>query len=185
MTAERYFEDDIVTRLREFLTVAFGAENVEANIVWLETALGSGKRKSLRDYFLSDFYADHLKTYSRRPIYWQVSSPRSGFSALFYLHRYTPSTLGVIHHNYAEELLGKLQARLDTIEHALPTAGKREAVQLSKERGAVTAQRREVRDWIDASLFPLASAEIPLDLDDGVKENYRKLAGVVKKVTGL
>jgi methylase of polypeptide subunit release factors len=185
ITAERYFEDDIVTYLREFLTVAFGAKNVEANIAWLEAAIGSGKRKSLRDYFLSDFYADHLKTYSRRPIYWQVSSPRSGFSALFYLHRYTPSTLGVIHHNYGEELLGKLQARLDTIEHALPTAGRREAVQLSKERDAITAQRREVRDWIDASLFPLASAEIPLELDDGVKANYHKLAGVVQKVTGL
>jgi hypothetical protein len=185
ITAERYFEDDIVTRLREFLTVAFGAENVEANIAWLETAIGSGKRRSLRDYFLGDFYADHVTTYSGRPIYWQVSSPRIGFSVLFYVHRYTPSTLGVIHHNYAEELLGKLQARLDTIEHALQTAGKREAVQLSKERDAVTAQRREVRDWIDASLFPLASAEIALELDDGVKENYRKLAGVVEKVTGL
>jgi Eco57I restriction-modification methylase len=185
ITAEQYFEDDIVTRLREFLTVAFGPANLEANIVGLETALGSGKRKSLRDYFLNDFYTDHVKTYSKRPIYWQVCSPRGGFSALFYLHRYTPSTLGIIHQNFAEELLDKLEARLDTIEHALPTADKREAIQLSKERDAITAQRREIRDWIDTSLFPLASTEMPLDLDDGVKHNYPKLAGVVKKVTGL
>ncbi|KAA0021558.1 BREX-1 system adenine-specific DNA-methyltransferase PglX [Antrihabitans cavernicola] len=185
ITAERYFEDDIVARLRQFLAVAFGAEHLEANVSWLEHALGSGRRKNLRDYFLNDFYADHLKTYSSRPIYWQVSSPNGGFSALFYLHRYTPATLGLIHQNYAEELLGKLQARLDTIEHALPSADKREATQLGKERDRLTVQRREVRDWIDKALFPLASAEIALDLDDGVKQNYPKLMGVVKKVTRL
>ncbi len=185
ITAERYFEDDIVTRLREFLAIAFGAEHVEANISWLEYSLGCGKRRNLRDYFLNDFYADHVKTYSKRPIYWQVSSPKAGFSALFYLHRYTPATLGLIHQDYAEELLGKLKARLDTIEHALPSADRREATQLARERDMLTAQRREVRDWIDDALFPLASAEIPLDLDDGVKQNYPKLNGVVKKVTGL
>ena len=46
--------------MREFLAVAFGKENVEANVAWLEFALGSGKRKSLRDYFLKDFYNDHV-----------------------------------------------------------------------------------------------------------------------------
>jgi len=185
ITAERYFEDDIVTRLREFLAVAFGAEHVEANVSWLEHALGLGKRKNLRDYFLNDFYGDHVQTYSKRPIYWQVSSPKGGFSGLFYLHRYTPATLGLIHQDYAEELLGKLKARLATIEHALPSADRREATQLARERDMLTAQRREVRDWIDEALFPLASAEIALDLDDGVKQNYPKLRGVVKKVTGL
>lgn len=185
ITAERYFEDDIVTRLRQFLAAAFGAENVEANIAWLEHALGSGSRKSIRDYFLGDFYTDHVKTYSKRPIYWQVSSPKGGFNALFYLHRYTPATLGLIHQSYAEDVIHKITARLATIEHALPTAEKREATRLGKERDTLTARRREIRDWIDDALFPLATAEVSLDLDDGVKQNYPKLAGVVKKVTGL
>lgn len=188
ITGDRYFEDDIVARLREFLSVAFGAENVEANVSWLEHALGSGSRKSLRDYFLKNFYDDHLKAYSKRPIYWQVSSnakPEKGFNALVYLHRYTPATLGLVHQNYAVELLDKLDARLDTIEHALLTAGKSEATKLAKERDLLTAQRREIRDWTHNTLFPLASAEIELDLDDGVKQNYPKLKGVVRKVTGL
>ncbi len=185
ITAEHYFEDDIVTRLRQFLSAAFGSENVEANIAWLEHALGSGKRKDIRDYFLSDFYADHVKTYSKRPIYWQVSSPKGGFNALFYLHRYTPATLGLIHQGYAEDVIHKIEARLATIEHALPTAEKREATRLGKERDTLAARRREIRDWIDDALFPLATAEVALDLDDGVKQNYPKLHGVVKKVTGL
>jgi len=185
ITGDRYFEDDIVTRLREFIAVAFGTEHVEANVSWLEHALGSGRHKGLRDYFINEFYADHNKTYSKRPIYWQVSSLKGGFNALFYLHRYTPATLGLIHQKYAEELLDKLQARLNTIGHALRSADKREATQLAKERDQLTARRREIRTWIDDRLFPLASAEISLDLDDGVKQNYPKLAGVVKQVTGL
>ncbi|MBM4589635.1 BREX-1 system adenine-specific DNA-methyltransferase PglX [Rhodococcus hoagii] len=188
ITAEHYFEDDIVARMREFLAVAFGKENVEANVAWLEFALGSGKRKSLRDYFLKDFYNDHVKMYCKRPIYWQVSSnPKTdkGFNALFYLHRYTPATLGLIRENYANQMTDKQQARLETIEHALPTAGKAEATKLSKERDQLTAQRRELRDWITHKLFPLSTAEIALDLDDGVKQNYAKLKDVLRKVPGL
>ncbi|WP_425004475.1 BREX-1 system adenine-specific DNA-methyltransferase PglX [Mycolicibacterium sp. S3B2] len=185
VTAEHYFEDDIVARLRQFLSAAFGSENVEANIAWLEHALGSGKRRDIRDYFLSDFFGDHVKTYSKRPIYWQVSSPKGGFNALFYLHRYSPATLGLIHQGYAEDVIHKIEARLATIEHALPTAEKREATRLGKERDTLAARRREIRDWIDDALFPLATAEVDLDLDDGVKQNYPKLHGVVKKVTGL
>lgn len=185
ITAERYFEDDIVARLRQFLAAAFGAENVEANIAWLEHALGSRSRKDIRDYFLGDFYADHVKTYSKRPIYWQVSSPKGGFNALFYLHRYTPATLGLIHQSYAEDVIHKITARLATIEHALPSAEKREATQLGRERDTLERRRREIRDWIDDALFPLATAEVSLDLDDGVKCNYPKLAGALKKVTGL
>ncbi|MGQ4599528.1 BREX-1 system adenine-specific DNA-methyltransferase PglX [Nocardia sp. R6R-6] len=188
ITAEHYFEDDIVARMREFLAVAFGKENVEANVAWLEYALGSGKRKLLRDYFLKDFYNDHVKMYSKRPIYWQVSSnskTEKGFNALFYLHRYTPATLGLIRENYANQMTDKQQARLETIEHALPTAGKAEATKLSKERDLLTTQRREIREWINTKLFPLSTAEVELDLDDGVKKNYPKLQDVLRKVSGL
>lgn len=188
ITSEHYFEDDIVARLREFLKVAFGPENVESNVSWLEFALGSGKRKPLRQYFLKNFYDDHLQMYSKRPIYWQVSSnPKTdkGFNALFYLHRYTPATLGLIRQGYANELIDKQQARLETIEHALPSAGKAEATKLSKERDVLTAQQREIKEWITTKLFPLSTAEVVLDLDDGVKQNYPKLNGVVRKVSGL
>ncbi|MEV5836773.1 BREX-1 system adenine-specific DNA-methyltransferase PglX [Nocardia sp. NPDC052112] len=185
ITAERYFEDDIATRLREFLSAAFGAEHVDANVSWLENALGSGKPMPLRKYFLDKFYSDHVQMYSKRPIYWQVSSPKGNFNALFYLHRYIPATLGLIHQNYAEEYCIKLEARVEHIDHALLTAPKGEATKLRKEREQLGVELREVRTWIDSHLFPAATAEIELDLDDGVKQNYPKLAGVVKKVSGL
>lgn len=188
ITSTAYFEDDIVSRVREFLSVAFGEENLTANVNWIEHALGSGKRKDLRQYFLKDFYTDHLKMYSNRPIYWQVSSnakPDKGFNALIYLHRYTPATLGIVRENYANDMLDKQQARLTTIEHALDSADKAEATRLRKEQDALTLMQREIQDWVTTTLFPLSTAEIALDLDDGVKQNYPKLGAVLKHVKGL
>ncbi|KXP14869.1 BREX-1 system adenine-specific DNA-methyltransferase PglX [Tsukamurella pseudospumae] len=189
ITENEYFPDDILSRIREFLSVAFGEENLTANVSWIEHALGLGKRKDLRQYFLKDFYADHLKMYSNRPIYWQVSSnskqPNKGFNALVYLHRYTPTTLGIVRENYANDMLDKQEARLTTIAHALDTADKSEARDLIKEQDELTRVRREVQDWVTTTLFPLSTAEIALDLDDGVKQNYPKLGAVLKYVKGL
>lgn len=89
------FEDDIVTRFRRLLSVAFGKENLAANIAYIEQVLG----KSIRKYFVNDFYNDHVKMYSNRPIYWQYSSQtnnKGSFKALVYLHRYTPKTTNVV-----------------------------------------------------------------------------------------
>ena len=66
------FEDDIVTRFRRFLEVAFGKENLAANIAYIEQVLG----KSIRKYFVNDFYNDHVKMYSSRPIYCLWSNKR-------------------------------------------------------------------------------------------------------------
>ncbi|TWS24838.1 BREX-1 system adenine-specific DNA-methyltransferase PglX [Tsukamurella sputi] len=188
ITGAAYFLDDIVSRVHEFLGVAFGEENITANVSWIEHALGSGKRKDLRQYFLKDFYADHLKMYSNRPIYWQASSHKQtekGFNALIYLHRYTPATLGILRENYANDMLDKQEARLTTIEHALDTADKAEATRLRKEQATLTEMRRDLQDWVTTTLFPLSTAEIELDLDDGVKQNYPKLGAVLKYVRGL
>lgn len=82
-----WFEDDIVGKTREFLRVAFGEENFEANLRFVEDSLGV---KTLRDYFItrggkSKFYDDHVKRYKKRPIYWLFSSPKGSFNALIYL----------------------------------------------------------------------------------------------------
>jgi len=61
-----------------------GEATLRENLRFIEESLG----KDLRKYFLTDFYKDHLQTYKKRPIYWMVQSPKKGFSALVYLHRW-------------------------------------------------------------------------------------------------
>ncbi|WP_261863086.1 BREX-1 system adenine-specific DNA-methyltransferase PglX [Psychrobacter sp. JCM 18900] len=43
----------------------------------------------------------------------------------------------------------------------------------------------EMEDYEREVLYPLATKQIEIDLDDGVKVNYPKFGKALKKVTGL
>lgn len=93
-----YLLDDIVGRFVEFVRVVSGEETLEENLDFIANALGSrgtSSREIIRNYFLRDFYKDHLKIYQKRPIYWLFDSGKQdGFKALIYMHRYDEDTIG-------------------------------------------------------------------------------------------
>ena len=178
-----WFEDDIVARTREFLSVTFPESTVTENLRFIEESLG----KDIRKYFCSDFYKDHLQTYKKRPIYWLVQSPKKGFSCLIYLHRYTKDTLNLVLNNYFRPYLQKLEARLaqlglDQLNDDLPA---RERTAARKEAEKITKVLKECQVWEQDALLPLAQQRIELDLDDGVKVNYLKLQDVLAPIPGL
>ena len=98
ITSEEYFTDDIVNRFVEFVKIVYGAQTLEENLDFIAQALGNkgdSSREVIRNYFLKDFYADHLKVYQKRPIYWLFDSGKqNGFKALIYMHRYNADTIG-------------------------------------------------------------------------------------------
>jgi len=170
------FEDDIVTRFRRFLTVAFGKENLAANIAYIEQVLG----KSIRKYFVNDFYNDHVKMYSNRPIYWQHSSQTSNkgsFKALVYLHRYTPKTTNVVL-NYLRDYANKIADIADSLEHSDRAADQKQAAKLRK---AVL----ECKDYEDQTLYPLATRNLEMDLDDGVLVNYLRMGKALRSIPAI
>ena len=170
------FEDDIVTRFRRFLTVAFGKENLAANIAYIEQVLG----KSIRKYFVNDFYNDHVKMYSNRPIYWQYSSQTSNkgtFKALVYLHRYTPKTTNVVL-NYLRDYANKIADIADNLEHSDRAADQKQAAKLRK---AVL----ECKDYEDQTLYPLATRNLEIDLDDGVLVNYLRMGKALRSIPAI
>jgi hypothetical protein len=178
-----WFEDDIVARTREFLSVTFPESSVAENLRFIEESLG----KDIRKYFCSEFYKDHLQTYKKRPIYWLVQSPKKGFACLIYLHRYTKDTLNQVLNNYFRPYLQKLEARLaqlglDQLNDGLPT---RERTAARKEAEKITKVIKECQAWEQDALLPLAQQRIELDLDDGVKVNYLKLQDVLAPIPGL
>src|SRR5690625_1431585 len=63
-----WFTDDVVERFKEFLKTTFGEEHYETNLAFIEKALNvKGTRNySIRDYFLKEFYNDHVRTYKKR-----------------------------------------------------------------------------------------------------------------------
>ena len=182
-----WFEDDIVSRTRDFLRATFGEATLAENLRFIEEALG----KDLRKYFLTDFYKDHLSNeraygYKKRPIYWLFTSGKKGFSALVYLHRYTKDTVNRLLNGYLREYLHKLRARIEHLEHVSATStNTREKTTARKEGDALKKTLRECEDYERDTLLPLAQARLELDLDDGVKVNYLKLGEALAPIPGL
>lgn len=184
-----WFTDDIAERFRKFLRVAFGEEHYEANLQFVEKALNlKGKRNySIRDYFLGEFYTDHVKRYKKRPIYWLFSSPKGSFNALIYMHRYRPDTVSVVLNDYLREFRTKLTSHKNHLEAVSISASSSqgEKTKALKEIEKITKMIAEMEEYEREVLYPLATEQVEIDLDDGVKVNYPKLGAALKKIVGL
>jgi hypothetical protein len=169
--------------------VAFGSEHYEENLRFVEDSLNiKGRRNySIRDYFLNEFYADHVKRYKKRPIYWLFSSPKGSFNALIYMHRYRPDTVSVVLNDYLREFRTKLTAHKNHLEavsisiSSSPT----EKTKALKEIERITKMIAEMEEYEREVLYPLATEQVEIDLDDGVKVNYPKFGAALKKIVGL
>jgi type II restriction/modification system DNA methylase subunit YeeA len=183
-----WFTDDIAERFRKFLRVAFGEEHYEANLKFVEKALGkNGKARDIRDYFLKDFYSDHVRRYKKRPIYWLFSSPKGSFNALIYMHRYRPHTVSVVLNDYLREFRTKLTSHKNHLEAVSISASSSqgEKTKALKEIEKITKMIAEMEEYEREVLYPLATEQVEIDLDEGVKVNYPKLGAALKKIVGL
>jgi hypothetical protein len=177
-----WFEDDIVSRFRQFLRVAFGEQHFEENLRFVTESLAV---KDLRDYFVKSFYKDHWQRYKKRPVYWLFSSPSGAFSALIYMHRYTPSTVSTVLNEYLREYRAKLEASRQHQEKlAVSGIGRQQATAL-KEVDRIRKILLELDDYEHNVLYPLATQQVTIELDDGVKANYPKLGAALRKIPGL
>ncbi|CAI9119515.1 BREX-1 system adenine-specific DNA-methyltransferase PglX [Brytella acorum] len=178
-----WFADDITERFRKFLRMTFGDVNLQENLAFVEAALG----KKLRAYFTRDFYADHVKRYKRRPIYWLFSSPKGTFNALIYMHRYRPDTVSVVLNDYLREFRNKLEGHRRAQE-ALSISGDASPTQKTKALKEIESTGKQIEEldaWERDVLFPLATQKVEIDLDDGVKANYPKFGAALKPIKGL
>jgi hypothetical protein len=184
-----WFTDDIAERFRKFLRVAFGEEHYEENLAFVEKALNfKGKRNySIHDYFLGEFYTDHVKRYKKRPIYWLFSSPKGSFNALIYMHRYRPDTVSVVLNDYLREFCTKLSAHKSHLEAVSisASASQGEKTKALKEIEKLKKTISELEEYEREVLYPLATEQLEIDLDDGVKVNYPKFGQALKKIAGL
>lgn len=178
-----WFPDDVSERFKAFLKLAFGAEHYEENLAFVEAAVG----RDIQGYFLREFYSDHVKTYKKRPIYWLFSSADGSFNALIYMHRYRPDTVSVVLNDYLREFRTKLTARKRHLEHVERSAAtpQRDKTQAIKEIVKIDKILAELQDYEDQVLYPLATQQVEIDLDDGVLVNYNKLGPALAHVSGL
>ena len=181
---DEYFEDDIVGRFVRFIEIVYGKETLEENLQFIAQAIG-GKgtsRDVIRNYFINDFYSDHVKIYQKRPIYWLFDSgKKNGFKCLVYMHRYQPDTIARIRTDYVHEQQSRYRTAIADLEQRINGASTSERVKLNKQLSTLQGQADEIRVY-EEKIHHLADQMIKIDLDDGVKNNYEIFKDVLAKI---
>ena len=146
ITDEEYLDDDIVSRLCAWLKAVYGADTLEANLDYIAKALGN-KGSTSREIIRNYFLNDFFKDHCQT-----YSVTGSGKRPIYWLFD-----------------SGKQNGF-----KALVYLNAREVAAASKRKDKLAKQLKECREY-DEKISHLALSRIELDLDDGVKVNYRKL----------
>jgi putative restriction enzyme len=179
-----YFDDDITGRFVKWVEAVYGKDTLEENLKFIADALGGkgAPREVIRNYFINDFYADHLKIYQKRPIYWLFDSgKKNGFKALIYMHRYQSDLLARMRTDYVHEQQERYRTQLSHLADAIDHASASERVKLTKQQKKIQEQALEIQKY-EEKIHHLADRNISIDLDDGVKHNYELFADVLAKI---
>lgn len=179
ITDEEYFENDIVGLLCAWLKKVYGEDSLEQNLDFIAKALGNkgaASREVIRNYFLNDFMADHIKMYKKRPIYWLFDSGKeNGFKALCYMHRWNADTIGNMRVEYLHRMQRVYKNEIERMQETIDNStNSREVSTAEKRKDKLTKQLKETKDY-DTKVAHLALSRIDIDLDDGVKVNYEKV----------
>ncbi|HCO7564761.1 TPA: BREX-1 system adenine-specific DNA-methyltransferase PglX [Escherichia fergusonii] len=193
---DEWFDDDVTSRVKEFVRTVWGEEHLQENLEFIAESLclyaikpkkGESTLETIRRYLSTQFWKDHMKMYKKRPIYWLFSSGKEkAFECLVYLHRYNDATLSRMRTEYVVPLLARYQANIDRLSDQLDEASGGEATRLKRERDSLIKKFSELRSY-DDRLRHYADMRISIDLDDGVKVNYGKFGDLladVKAITG-
>lgn len=167
------FPDDAVARLQEFLRFVWGEEPLIQNINFMQEALAA----DLDDWVVKKFWAYHVRTYSKKPIYWLFSSKRGAFQALVYMHRMNRFTAEKLRDKYLIKHIQYLRQEIEGMEKGGAAASRTEARKLDGLRAALA----ECNEY-DLLLKQVATEQIEFDLDDGVTKNYALFKTVVAPV---
>lgn len=175
-------EDGLTARVAELVKIIFGEETFRENIDTIADALGKANNESsletLNRYLNDGFYADHLKIYQKRPIYWLFSSGKQkGFKCLVYMHRYNRDTLARVNARYYLPESTRQKIALDELEEQIKLADGKDKIRLEKSRQKLFDKYNETIEYGQV-LDHLANMYIDINLDDGVKVNYAKFQGI-------
>ena len=183
-----YFEDDIVGRFVEFVKICFSEESLEDNLDFIAGALkkkGKTSREIIRNYFLTDFFKDHAKMYKKCPIYWQFDSGKqNAFKCLIYMHRYEPDIIARVRTDYLHKTQKAIEQSLSNCDNIINnSSNKSDITRATKDKSKYIKQLDEIRTY-DEALRHMATQNIEIDLDDGVKINYAKFQKVEISIEG-
>ena len=185
ITEEQYFEEDLCTKVIDFLRISYGEETLADNLKYISSALKPNSydspKKIIREYLFGEFFDDHYQIYQHRPIYWQMDSGKvGGFRAILYMHRYNENTLPFVRTEFIQDLRYKYEEDMlrkkERIESASSTAEKnsiKKEITVLDKKVMECAAYDELLNHITSSMDKYS-----IELDEGVKCNYSKFIAV-------
>lgn len=167
------FDDNAYNRVVKFIRQVFGDSFLNENLNFIEDALG----KTIENYFVKDFWKDHKKMYSNRPIYWLFSSKKGAFQCLTYMHRMNPYTAEAVRSKY-------LLPYIDFLKNKIAADMERASSLSTVERKNLDKMQAALDECLEYEelLHDVADRQIRFDLDDGVVVNYAKFGDVLAKI---
>ena len=167
------FDDNAYNRVVKFIRQVFGESFLNENLNFIEDALG----KTIENYFIKDFWKDHKKMYSNRPIYWLFSSKKGAFQCLTYMHRMNPYTAEGVRSKY-------LLPYIDFLKNKIAADMERASSLSTVERKNLDKMQAALDECLEYEelLHDVADRQIRFDLDDGVVKNYALFGDVMATI---
>lgn len=185
ITEEQFFEEDLCTKVIDFIKLVYGEDVLIDNLKYIGSALKPNSydapKKIIREYLFNEFFDNHYKIYQHRPIYWQLDSGKAGgFKAILYMHRFNENTLPIVRTEFIQDLRYKYEEEMHRQK------GRMEGASTTAERNAIkknvdSLDKKIVECSAYDELLNHASSSIQnfvFDLDDGVKTNYAKFLSI-------
>lgn len=181
---EEYFSNDLANKFCDFLTYAFGKQNLQKNLNFIiqTTKPSEFTNSSIRRYFLKDFWKDVNEIFLNKPYYFYFDAgSKNSFKALVYMHNYQKDLLAKMRTEYVLPLQEKYRTKLDNLNSLSDSLN-------SVEKIRNNAQIRNIKDKIvelsiyEEKLHHYADQNIEVNLDDGFDVNNKKFGDLVKAV---
>lgn len=116
-----------------------------------------------------------------------VASPKKGFMALLYMHRYKPDIFARVRNSYLTEYIAKLEAHKEALHLTLTseTASVKDKRDADKQIKRIDTKLTELITFDREKLMSSSQNPVEIDLDDGVKVNYCKFKEILYPIKGL
>jgi hypothetical protein len=148
--------------------------DIHAHVTSAAARAGLPEPEDLRPWLAREFFALHIKMYSKSrrkaPIYWQLATASASYSVWLYIHAFTNDTLFRVQNDYVAPKVAHEERRLESMRHEL-----REKATAAERKALATQEAfvEELRAFLD-EVKRVAPLWRP-NLDDGVIINFAPL----------
>lgn len=171
-----YLDEDITERIYNYLLELYGEEKVENIWAYIENILES----NIEEYLMNEFFKNHISMYEKRPIYWQVTSPKKNFSCLIYYPKLTSDTLYKVRGVYLKQSIDRYSDDYNFYKEQYIKANENDDKKLVKELSDKIINIEDIlADLMECDKKISDIGNINPNIDDGVLNNIIPLESIM------